>query len=194
MSGLRRGFKTWCENAAKGYRRDLGIPPTAALDPRRLAEYLKIVVWTPAQVPGLSHEDLRQLTVMAPDEWSAATLREGEHCLVILNDAHDVSRQNNTLAHEIGHIVLKHEPAKMFVTFDGLMMMSDYNEENEQEAICFAGAILVPREALVNLISSGATNSDAANYFNVSDALIRMRRNTTGIDIQAARRRGVWIP
>jgi Zn-dependent peptidase ImmA (M78 family) len=160
-----------------------------------LAENLGVAVWTPQQVPGLSPRDLRQLTVTAADEWSAATLRDGDHYLVILNDAHDLGRQNNTLAHELGHVVLRHEPAKMFITSDGLMMMSEYNDDLEQEANCFAGTILVPREALLRLISSGASNREAAQHFKVSEALVRMRRNTTGVDIQTARRRrGTWTP
>jgi Zn-dependent peptidase ImmA (M78 family) len=191
---MRRGFKTWCENAARGYRRELGIPASGALDPRRLATHLGIVVWAPAQVPTLSSSDIRHLTIAARDEWSAATLRNGDNYLIILNDAHDPARQNNTLAHEIGHVILRHEPAKMYVTDDGLMMMSEYNEDREQEAIYFAGALLVPREALLNLITSGASNKEASLHFEVSEALIRMRRNMTGIDIQASRRRGVWGP
>jgi Zn-dependent peptidase ImmA (M78 family) len=191
---MRRGFKTWCENAARGYRRELGITPTAGLDPRRLAEHLGIVVWTPAQVPSLSSEDVHHLTVAARDEWSAATLRNGDESLIIINDAHDPKRQNNTLAHEIGHVVLRHEPAKMYVTENGLMLMSEYNAYHEEEADCFAGAILVPRDALLALIESGATNNEASLHFKVSEALVRMRRNTTGIDIQSSRRRGVWIP
>ncbi len=113
MAGMRRGFKTWCENASRGYRRELGIATTAGLDPRRLAEHLGIVVWTPAQVPSLSPEDVHHLTVTARDEWSAATLRNGEESLIIINDAHDPMRQSNTLAHEIGHVVLRHGARSM---------------------------------------------------------------------------------
>jgi Zn-dependent peptidase ImmA (M78 family) len=191
---MRRGFKTWCENAARGYRRELGIPPSGPLDPRRLAEHLGIVVWTPAQVPTLSSSDIRHLTLDAREEWSAATLRNGDEYLIILNNTHDLVRQNNTLAHEIGHVILDHAPAQMYITADGLMMMSEYNETQEQEAIWFAGAILVPREALLTLVQSGTSNQQASLHFGVSEALIRMRRNTTGIDIQTSRRRGVWVP
>jgi Zn-dependent peptidase ImmA (M78 family) len=191
---MRRGFKTWCENAARGYRRELGIPATAGLDPRRLADHLGIVVWTPLQVPTLSPEDVQHLTVTARDEWSAATLRNGNESLIIINNGHDPMRQNNSLAHEIGHVVLKHEPAQMYVTDDGLMLISEYNLSHEEEATCFAGTILVPRDALLILVESGASNADAGLHFKVSEALIRMRRNTTGIDIQASRRRGVWVP
>jgi hypothetical protein len=191
---LRRGFKTWCENAARGYRRELRLSPIAPLDPRELAEHLGITIWTPADIQGLDPKDLRHLTVAARDSWSAATLRNGNSSLIIVNSAHARTRQNNSLAHEIGHIVLRHEPAKMYVTPDGLMMMSEYNLEHEEEATWFAGAILVPRDALIDTIRRGLTDSDGANYFGVSLAVYQMRRNRTGVDIQLSRRRGTWAP
>lgn len=194
MSALRRGFKTWCENAARGYRRELGLAPTAALDPRALAQHLKIIVWSPREVAGLAPEDLHQLTVTGRDEWSALTLRDGDRSLIILNDAHSTARQNNSLAHELGHIILMHEPARMMTSEDGLMVMTDYNPTHEEEAICFAGAILVPREALLPLVKQGLSDSDIATYFQVSTDLARMRRNTTGVEFQLGRRRGTWAP
>lgn len=56
---------------------------------------------------------MRHLTVTAQESWSAATLRNGNASLIIINNGHANTRQNNSLAHEIGHIVLRHEPAKM---------------------------------------------------------------------------------
>ena len=113
MPTLRRGFKTWCENAARGYRRKLNFSPLAPLDPRVLAAHLDITIWTPADIPALDAHDVRHLTLVAADSWSAATLRLGEASLIIINSGHPLTRQNNSLAHEIGHVVLKHEPAKM---------------------------------------------------------------------------------
>lgn len=194
MSGLRRGFKTWCENAARGYRRELGLAPTAALNPRALARHLKIIVWAPSEVPGAAQKDVHHLTVAAPDEWSALTMRNGDRSLIIVNDAHSIARQNNSIAHEIGHVVLRHEPAKMIVSSDGLMTMTDYNQTHEDEAICFAGAILVPREALLPLVKQGLGDAEIGAYFQVSTDLARMRRNITGVEFQLGRRRGVWTP
>jgi len=191
---LRRGFKTWCENAARGYRRELGLSPIARLDPRMLADHLRITIWTPAEIPGLDPKDVRHLTVIARESWSAATLRNGNAHLIIINNGHAETRQNNSLAHEIGHIVLRHEPAKMYVTPDGLMMMSEYNSAHEEEATWFAGTILVPRDALLDVIKRGLTDRDAADYFGVSVAVFQMRRNRTGVDIQLSRQRGTWAP
>jgi hypothetical protein len=192
--GLRRGFKTWCENAARGYRRELGLSSIAPLDPRVLAEHLGITVWSPADIPGIDLKDVRHLTGRAQDSWSAATLRNGSESLIIVNNAHTRTRQNNSIAHEIGHIVLGHEPAKMYVTPDGLMMMSEYNLSHEEEATWFAGAILVPRDAVLEVIRQGLTDVEAANQFGISVAVFQMRRNRTGVDIQLSRRRGTWAP
>lgn len=194
MVALRRGFKTWCENAARGYRRELGIPPIGPLDPRVLARHLGITIWTPANIPGLDRKDILHLTVTARSSWSAATLRIGNTSLIIVNEGHALTRQNNSIAHEIGHIVLRHEPAKMLMTADGLMMMSEYNAAHEEEATWFGSAILVPRDALLDLIRRGVPDKEAADHFGVSLELLRMRRNLTGVDIQLSRRRGTWAP
>jgi Zn-dependent peptidase ImmA (M78 family) len=135
-----------------------------------------------------------RFAVVARESWSAATLRNGNASLIIINDGHALTRQNNSLAHEIGHIVLRHEPAKMYVTPDGLMMMSEYNPIHEEEADWFAGAILVPRDALLDAAARGLTDRVAADYFGVSNEVFQMRRNRTGVDIQLSRRRGTWAP
>lgn len=194
MGQLRRGFKTWCENAARGYRRDLLLPPTAPLDPRALAQHLGITIWTPADIPGLSSKHVQHLTVTARESWSAATLRDGDEKLIIVNSAHAVTRQNNSLAHEIGHIVLEHQPAQMYTTPDGLMMMSEYNEAHEEEATWFAGAVLLPRDALLDAARLGLSDHAVAERYRVSLRLVQMRRNLTGVDVQLSRRRGTWAP
>jgi Zn-dependent peptidase ImmA (M78 family) len=159
-----------------------------------LAQHLGITIWTPADIPGIDPKDVRHLLSRARDSWSAATLRNGSASLIIINNAHARTRQNNSIAHEIGHIVLGHEPAKMYVTSDGLMMMSEYNNTHEEEATWFAGATLVPRDALLDVVKRGISDAVAADQFGVSIAVFQMRRNRTGVDIQLLRRRGTWVP
>jgi hypothetical protein len=174
------------------YRRELGLTPISALDPRALAIHLGILIWTPADIPGLDPECVRHLT--ARDSWSAATLRDGRESLIIINSGHPLTRQNNSIAHEIGHVVLRHEPAKMYVTPDGLTMMSEYNPMHEEEAAWFAGAVLVPRDALLDFIKRGIDNGAAAKLMGVSPRLLEMRRRRTGVDVQLSRQRGTWAP
>lgn len=82
----------------------------------------------------------------------------------------------------------------MYITEDGLMMMSEYNPVHEEEATWFAGAILLPRDALSDVARRGLIDRVAADQYGVSIALLQMRRRLTGVDIQFSRRRGVWAP
>lgn len=195
MQQVRRGFKTWCENAARGYRQDLKLKLVDPIDPRKLAKHLGITVWTPSDVPNLQAQHIHRLTVTERDAWSAVTLREGDRSLIIVNSGQEHGRQNNSLAHEISHVELGHKPAKMLTAFDGSMLMADYDPLHEAEANILAGAILLPREALLRKFQEGMSNSDVATHFGVSLDLVAMRRNLTGVGKQIAnRQRGTWVP
>jgi Zn-dependent peptidase ImmA (M78 family) len=81
----------------------------------------------------------------------------------------------------------------MMQAVDGMMIMTDYDPVQEEEASILGGALLVPRESLLNHINNGMSDDDAATYFGVSVPLIRQRKNITGIGFQLARR-GTWRP
>jgi Zn-dependent peptidase ImmA (M78 family) len=51
-----------------------------------------------------------------------------------------------------------------------------------------AGTLLVPREALLNLLDQGYSDAQIAEFFGVADDLIRMRKNLTSVNIQRLRR------
>jgi len=188
MAALRRGFPTWCENAAKGFRRELGLAEHAALDPRRLASHLGISIWRPQDIPGLAPEVVHHLLRVDPSSWSAVTLMVANRTVIISNDAHTSVRQASNLAHELAHIILKHEPTQAFVSADGKMMMREYNKIYEDEAGCLSGTLLVPRGALLHLLSKGSDDQEVADYFGVSIDLLRMRKNRTGVALQLNRR------
>jgi Zn-dependent peptidase ImmA (M78 family) len=178
---LRRGFKAWCENAAWGFRRDLGLDKAARLDPRHLARHVGVAIWTPHEIQGLDPVVLNYLLKVDSASWSAVTLTVGRASVIIINSSHAASRQNNSLAHELSHLILKHEPAKAFVTPDGMMMMNHYNPTHEEEASCLSSTLLVPREGLLRLLSLGHNDEQMASHFAVSLDLLRMRKNITGV-------------
>jgi Zn-dependent peptidase ImmA (M78 family) len=189
MVQLRRGFVTWCENAAKGYRRDLGLRSFDPLDPRRLAELLGITVLFPAQIPGVPKSAFHQLLNTDPDSWSAVTLILPSGAIIILNSTHATTRLNSDLAHELAHLILKHEPAQMFVTADGKMVMNHYNPLHEEEAGRLSGILLVPRDGLLHLCAEGRSDAEMAAHFGVSEQLLVMRKNMSGIVRQMGNRR-----
>ena len=148
MTSFRRGFKTWCENAATGFRRDLHMSADSPLDPRVLAEHLKILVWTPDDVARLgnlapAHRD--QLLIRDVSSWSAVTLILPTQKIVIVNSGHAPVRQNSDLMHELAHLILEHEPARVDMTPARLMILDTYNKVQEEEADWLSGALLVPR-------------------------------------------------
>ncbi|HKS17804.1 MAG TPA: ImmA/IrrE family metallo-endopeptidase [Bradyrhizobium sp.] len=189
MSLLRRGFRTWCENAARGYRRELGLEPFARLDPRLLASKLGVRIWAPHEVPGLPSTSLRQLTKTDPSNWSAVTICVADKLLVVINDQDSPERQNNSLAHELSHIVLSHKAAQVFVSPAGQMLLSEYDRVQEEEANCLSGTLLVPRDALLSFLSLGHDQSRIATHFAVTRDVLQMRINLTGVGKQLAKRR-----
>jgi hypothetical protein len=189
LAELRRGFKSWCEKASGAYRRDLRLPRHSALNPRVLAGHLGVEVLYPDQIPGMDARALHQLIHVDPDSWSAVTLVVGTSTLILLNSTHPITRQNSSLAHELAHIILRHSPTQAFLSPGGALMMKEYNSGQEAEADCLAGILLVPRDALLVLLSSMDEQS-LANHFGVSQDLLRMRRNLSGVERQLGNRFG----
>ncbi len=184
---MRRGFKSWCENTAAEYRLHLGLSGDAPLDPRVLARYLGVQVWTPRDVTGLSDKSIKQLTEIDPSSWSAVTIAENGQHLVILNSAHARTRQQNSLAHELAHLILNHRPARTTVSEEGYLFSDRYDAEQEEEANWLAGALLLPREGLLDVYRRTRSSAVIASEFGVSAKLVDWRLRMTGILMQVRR-------
>jgi hypothetical protein len=186
---LRRGFKTQAEKAALAARLALKTGKLAPLDPWAYAVHLDVAILEFASL-GLSPKSVRQLTVADGESWSAMTLKEGDVFAIVLNPANALTRQRNDLMHELAHIELKHVPARVDFSKSGLLLLSDYSDEQEQEADWHAAALLLPRDALVHHRSRGKTAPEIANHFGISVALCEWRLRMTGVDIQMRRSHG----
>lgn len=186
---FRRGFKTWCETVATEKRHALKVPPTAPLDPRLVARDMRVAVRYIEQIPDLSPGTLEQLTRKDPDAWSAVTLCHNSRYLVVLNSAHPKTRQANTLIHELAHLIIGHKPARLDLTQDGLMILSSYDKQHEEEATWLAAALLLPRDALLHIRRRGLSEQEAANLYGCSMQLVTFRMQTTGVDVQLRRTR-----
>jgi hypothetical protein len=183
---LRRGFKAEAEKAATGARQLLGLSAMIPFDPWAYAAHLKIIIldFEALQLPATT---VRQLTVVDADSWSAMTIcLEGIYGVVV-NPAHAATRQRYDLMHELAHIELKHVPARVEVSPSGLMLLSDFSDEQEQEADWYAGSFLLPRDGIYRLRTRGKTAADIAVQFGVSKALCEYRLRMTGVDIQMRR-------
>lgn len=77
-------------------------------------------------------------------------------------------------------------PARVEVSQSGLLLLSDYLDEQEQESDWF-GAALLPREGLVRLRATRKSPVEIAAYYGVSEALCQWRLRTTGVETQMRR-------
>ncbi len=184
---FERGFKSWCENVALQQRRQLHLRPYDPLDPKRLAEHLGVDVWTPEQIPELDSRVVKVLLYEDPDSWSAVTLSVGKRDIIILNSAHTGGRPASDLTHELAHILIGHEPARMDVSEDGLLILHTYDRKQEDEAKWLAGCLLLPRPALLAIVRQGLTRSEVHKGYGVSVEMLEYRLKVTGVFNQVKR-------
>jgi Zn-dependent peptidase ImmA (M78 family) len=185
---LRRGFKALAERSASATRSALGLSTADPLDPRGYAAHLGVVVLE-FELLGLSRETANQLTVKDPESWSALTIEDQGVRAIVINPAHAPTRKRSDLTHELAHIELKHVPSRVEVSQTGVLLLSDYSDEQEQEADWQSAALLVPREGLVQLRAQGYSPEQIATHFGVSGQLCAWRLRMTGVDVQMRRAR-----
>jgi len=185
---VRHGFKAQSERSAASARAALGLKPNAPLDPWQYAKHLNVTVLD-FEALGLSRQSHRQLTINDPDSWSAMTIQLNGKFAIVMNPRHALTRQRSDLMHELAHIELLHSPVRVEVSQTGLLLLSDYSDEQEQEADWFAAALLVPRDGLVKLRAARKTPAEIAAHFGVSEPLCQWRIHTTGVDTQLRRAR-----
>lgn len=185
---MRRGFKAWCERTSAEYRQALGKSLAHALDPLALAKHLGVRVLTPEDVPKLTPESLLQLRGNdGRASWSAVTVSQSGIRLVILNSGHPKTRQANSLAHELSHIILNHTSDETQWSPEGILFRTRFDEEQEAEANWLAACLLLPREGLWRVYWQKRSPEALAQHFRVSPQLVNWRLRMTGITRQARR-------
>ena len=184
---MRRGFKASCERTSGAHRLALGLGPGDPLNPEVLAHHLNVTVWRPEDVPELAPASLAQLVEEDSDGWSAVTLRVGSSPLIIVNSAHAPTRQRNSIAHELAHLILDHRPSRIDVSGEGLLVLSSFEGDEEEEANWLSGALLVPRDGLMRLYRQRPDEGCLADHFGVSVALLKWRLQMTGVAVQVRR-------
>src|SRR5437899_1853683 len=113
MTTLERGFKAWAERTAATIRADVGLQATAPLDPLRLAEHLGVTLVRPDEIEGLPRDICVQLLENDPWGWSGATLELDGKTTIVVNPRKSSGRRASDIVHELAHLILGHEPAKV---------------------------------------------------------------------------------
>ena len=182
---LRRGFKTEAEKQAASVRRSLGLQANERLDPRALAESIGIsVVDADTLVSAARLEELESLQAYA---FSAATFHIGDRTVIVVNNLHDIGRQNSDIIHELAHVLLGHELSEVR-DMNG-MPFRTCRPDQEEEANTLGGTLLLPRELLLYAVRHRLSLMQIASQYEVTPAMARWRVNSTGI----ARQVGVAV-
>lgn len=187
---MRRGLKAQAERAAAAARKALGVGRLAPLDPWAYAAHIGAVVLDFHKL-AISAPAKRQLLVVDGDSWSAMTIKEGSTTAIILNPSHKLPRQRSDLMHEVAHLELKHVPIRVEISKQtGMLLISDYSDEQELEADWHGAALLLPRDALAQHRSRRKAVSEIAEIYGVSEQLCEWRLRMTGVDVQLRRAYG----
>jgi hypothetical protein len=189
VTTFRRGYKSWCESTALQYRAGLGLEPSGPLPASRLAAQLNLRVLAIEDLPGLPPASLVQLTRQDPDSWSAVMVTHRGINVVVMNTTHSPGRQSSSLAHECSHLILNHKPAQALQAPGGIFI-SSYDRQQEDEADWLAGTLLLPRVALLRIAQLGVNFREHAREYGVSEDMLRMRLDRTGVSLQMRRRAG----
>lgn len=188
MATLERGFKAWCERSAQSLRAELTLEPHRPLAARQLAGHLGVELITPAVVPGLPADALKQLTQIDPDGWSAVSFTEHGATTIIYNSGNSSGRQSSDIMHELSHVILGHEPSQVILSGDGQLAMRSFDSKQEDEANWLSWTLLLPRAALMHC--RAWSEAEIAQAYEVSTTLVTYRQRVTGLNMQMRRRRG----
>ncbi len=144
---------------------------TAKLAARQLVE--KCQVSYPVDLSVISKEmsaEICKTTELPEDILGSARLSNGGIWIIFVNINQIYSRQRFTIAHEIGHIALKHRCADYH-----LMAISDGRQE--RQANVFAAELLMPVREFKDIYFNRHIISpeDIADYFQVSRQTAEIR-------------------
>jgi hypothetical protein len=182
---MRRGFKAEAERQAVRLRAEMQAGPSQRLDVDKLAAHLGVEVRSADEL--VDSAKLQRLNELQPGCFSAATfnLPDGRMVAVTNPVGTTDARRDSDLAHELAHIILRHE-LRTAERIGGLTFFN-CDPEQEEEANWLAGCLLLPRPLLLAEARLGSTVEDIANKHRVSIPMARFRLNTSGVYFQVNR-------
>jgi IrrE N-terminal-like domain len=181
---LRRGFKSRANQISVRLRRGQGLPPEAPIDLRVVAARMQIDVVALSSFHQQHPAAVTQLSQIDPGAFSAATLRgECGKRIIVHNDFHDPGRQQNSVAHELSHVLLGH-PFTLPIDASGCRNL---DRDIEDEASWLGAVILISDEAAIHIVREEFDSDTACSMYRVSLPLLRMRINASGARIRVQR-------
>lgn len=174
---MRRGFKAEAERQAEKVRAEMGKRPSDPLDAIHLAKHVNATIRSADELTSLAK--LETLEEIQPGAFSACTFTIGDRYVIVYNPLALVGRTQSDVAHEVSHIMLKHD-MKSLETIGGVTFFT-CDAEEEQEANWLAGCLLLPRRLLYIAARRGMRGPEIALAYNVSEQMASFRLRTTGV-------------
>jgi Zn-dependent peptidase ImmA (M78 family) len=182
---LRRGFRAEAERIAAAIRADLGVAPSDKLPLDDAAGARGVRVVSAAELVDVDRlADLERIQAFA---FSACTFDVGGSAVIVFNPLRSEPRRQSDVAHELAHLILKHELSEVHEVA-GLPFRTCRSDQ-EEEATTLGGALLLPRPLLLKALSRGMGVEDIAGKYAVTPEMARFRVNTTGAVHQLNRAR-----
>jgi len=183
---VRRGFKAEAERLAKATRAEMGISPSDPVNVFELATHLDAEVRDATEL--IEVAKLEELEKMQPGAFSACTFALGERHVIVFSPLASIGRRHSDIAHELAHILLKHEMKSIERIGEAIFHTCDPDEE--QEANWLAGCLLLPRPLLMKDAKAGLASREIAERYEVSEQMAAYRLRATGVVRQLQARRG----
>jgi Zn-dependent peptidase ImmA (M78 family) len=184
---LVRGFKAEAERRAATQWSDLGSPITEPLDLGAVAASLGArIVMADELIPRKRLDQLEEVQAFA---FSACTFEVRDQPVIVLNPLRSPGRQRADCAHELSHLLLRHQ-MRVPERIGGNVFFTG-TADQEEEAGWMAGALLLPRQAVLRAAHSGMDVAAIAEHYLTTEEMARFRINATGAAIQARRSRQV---
>lgn len=180
---LPRGFRAEAERQAVRLRKDMGLKPNDSINIMDLANYLGVKILSAEKL--VSQEKLDELERIQAFSFSAATFEVGDRHFIVTNPIRSSGRLASDVAHELAHVLLKHELSEIR-ELDGVSFRTCRPDEEEQ-ATSYGGTILLPRPLLMSAAWRELTPEQIAAEHNVTVDMARFRFNSTGVAKQAKR-------
>ncbi|MFC9325126.1 ImmA/IrrE family metallo-endopeptidase [Kitasatospora sp. NPDC057015] len=174
---LPRGFKANAEREALRLRRELNLGDTDALDVDALAGHLQVkIISAEKLVPRDRLEDLERVQAYA---FSAATFQIADRNIIVTNPLRTPGRRASDVAHELAHLVLKHDLTEIREVSG--MPFRTCRPDEEEQATAFGGTLMLPRPLLLSAVRRQWGPAQIAEHYGVTEEMARYRYNTTGV-------------
>lgn len=183
---LPRGFKANAERESDRMRRVMGLRTDDPIDITKLADHLGVRVVSADDL--VARDRLEEIERLQAFAFSAATFEIGDRKIIVTNPLRSEGRLASDVAHELSHVLLKHELSE--VRQLGGISFRTCKPDEEEQATAFGGTLLLPRALLMRAALSAKGPDQIASENGVTAEMARFRFHTTGVSKQAERRRG----